>query len=91
MKPTSVWIATLLVGALLAALFLVRPSRLQIGTSLLIPAAWIVLVLIDQHRLQPWAYEFAIVGVILALTRSSLGLRLLRILVISIYLYSALA
>ena len=48
-------------------------------------------VLLDQHRLQPWAYQFLIAGAVLCLVPTAYGLRLLRLLVVSIYLWSAVS
>ena len=48
-------------------------------------------VLIDQHRLQPWAYQFALIAVVLSLARPQTSLQLLRWLTISIYFHSALS
>lgn len=54
-------------------------------------AALVVLMLIDQHRAQPWAYEFLLLGLIVALSRPRRGVVLCRWLVASIYLYSGLS
>jgi hypothetical protein len=48
-------------------------------------------ILLDQHRLQPWAYQFLIAGAVLSLTPTAYGLRLLRLLVVSIYIWSAVS
>jgi len=58
-------------------------------------AAMACLVLADQHRLQPWAYQLTICAMVFALAPSDSshragGLALLRILTVSIYLFSAL-
>ncbi len=58
-------------------------------------ASMLVLIATDQHRLQPWAYQMTIYAVVLGSMRSDRagrrrGLALLRILTISIYLYSSL-
>jgi hypothetical protein len=49
------------------------------------------LILVDQHRLQPWAYQFLIVAIVLACCPPQRAACLLRLLVISIYLHSALS
>ncbi len=59
------------------------------------------MVVTDQHRLQPWAYQFAIVAVVLAacgrggsgsrVQSAQFGLFLLRAFTISIYFHSALS
>jgi hypothetical protein len=48
-------------------------------------------ILLDQHRLQPWAYQFVIVGAVLSLAPTGYGLRLVRLLVVSIYFWSAVS
>ena len=48
-----------------------------------------LLVIGDQHRLQPWAYQFALIALVLALTSPARALALARVLTIGIYLYSA--
>jgi hypothetical protein len=48
-------------------------------------------ILLDQHRLQPWAYQFVIVGAVLCLAPTACGLRLLRLLVVTIYFWSAVS
>jgi hypothetical protein len=47
--------------------------------------------LLDQHRLQPWAYQFLIVAAIVTLVPSERGLRLVRLLVVSVYFWSAVS
>jgi len=54
-------------------------------------AAQLGLVLLNQHRLQAWSYQLMIVAVILASTQGSRSVRLLRLLVISIYFFSAIS
>lgn len=49
------------------------------------------LLLLDQHRSQPWAYQFVLVAVVLAAAPHPLAISLLRVLTISIYLHSALS
>lgn len=47
--------------------------------------------LLDQHRLQPWAYQFLIVAMIAALVPSPRGVRPVRLLVVSLYFWSAVS
>lgn len=47
------------------------------------------LVLIDQHRLQPWAWQFLILSLVLATARASVASAAWRWLVIGIYAWSA--
>jgi hypothetical protein len=48
-------------------------------------------LVVDQHRLQPWAYQYLLVFGILALAPNERGMRCVRWLVISIYVHSALS
>ncbi|MCA9248582.1 MAG: hypothetical protein KDA42_15765, partial [Planctomycetales bacterium] len=49
------------------------------------------LILLNQHRLQPWAYQFVLLLLTLAFAPSQYGLRWMRWLAISVYFYSALS
>lgn len=59
--------------------------------GLLFLVAYAVSVLFDQHRLQPWTYQFALGLLLLTSLTPSRAIRLLRLFVISIYVYSALS
>ena len=50
-----------------------------------------VLVLADQHRLQPWAYQFVVVQIVLAGLPAGEAIALTRLLIASIYFFSALS
>ncbi|EAQ80732.1 hypothetical protein [Blastopirellula marina] len=76
-----------IVGSLFAWLLLPQRFASWGGWSV---AAWIAAsCLLDQHRFQPWAYQLIFTAIVLATCEAKLALRLLRILVISIYFYSA--
>ena len=47
------------------------------------------LILVDQHRLQPWMYQFVILSLVFGFSEYKNGLALCRIFAISIYIYSA--
>ena len=49
------------------------------------------LMLLDQHRTQPWAYQLVLVAVVLATASPHHSIRLLRLLTVSIYLHSAIS
>jgi hypothetical protein len=51
--------------------------------------AWLVAG--DQHRFQPWAYQFAMTGLFAATRPSPLGLRLARWWFVALYAHSALS
>ncbi|WP_145116023.1 hypothetical protein [Gimesia panareensis] len=61
----------------------------QRSCGLLFLSAYAVSVLFDQHRLQPWTYQFALGLLVLTCLKPPRAIRLMRLFVISIYLYSA--
>ncbi|MEX2285917.1 MAG: MauE/DoxX family redox-associated membrane protein [Planctomycetaceae bacterium] len=50
-----------------------------------------VMVLVNQHRLQPWAYQFALIALVLVLVPGPRALALVRVLTVGIYFHSALS
>lgn len=62
------------------------PERVSLAGLLV---GFVFLVAVDQHRLQPWAWQFALLSVVFLTAGRSTGLRLARLLVISLYLFSA--
>lgn len=86
------WIATTGVLASLLMILVVRRERPIVRWSGLIFIASIIgLVLSDQHRFQPWAYEFALLTLVLSALPPQEAIVWARLLVISIYVYSALS
>jgi hypothetical protein len=89
------WLQWILVALLPTSL--VAVSILPCGSAwsrralLILVAAYAALVFVDQQRLQPWAYELAIMAVVLALAGPAQAAKLLRVLVISVYVYSGFA
>ncbi len=101
--PTGIdWLTflTMLITAASLLLFSVLPLCLKIADrepgagwqrscGLLFIAAYAVSVFFDQHRLQPWTYQYALGFLMLTCLKPPRAIRLLRLFVISIYLYSA--
>ncbi len=56
-----------------------------------LPVGWLLAVITDQHRLQPWAYQFAALTVLFAIARPAAMLSLARLLTIGIYFWSAVS
>ncbi|MFG0335702.1 MAG: hypothetical protein ACF8TS_20270 [Maioricimonas sp. JB049] len=84
-------VAVLAVGLIAAALLATGKRASRIGW-LAVAAAFGLLFLGDQHRLQPWAYQFALSGVIIgAAPRPRQVILLLQLLFASIYIHSALS
>lgn len=70
------------------AVLLVRPSS---WPWWLVIGAAVVSISLDQNRLQPWAYQFVLMGWVIVGSRDPLRTNLLRLLALSIYFYSALS
>lgn len=62
----------------------------QVFGSLLF-LAFLSSITFDQHRIQPWAYQFALGFLILTFLKPPRAIRIFRLFVISIYFYSALS
>jgi hypothetical protein len=75
--------------ALAVVLFVPQRSNLWRQGLVAFVAALVLMTLIDQHRFQPWAYEFGLIALILANSKSNAALVLLRWLVIGVYVWSA--
>lgn len=83
------------VAALVAAMFggacaVIAPKfpRVgRVGLSVLF-GSLLILVLLDQHRLQPWTYELGLLILILSLSTGSRGWSCARAIVVSVYLWS---
>ena len=69
-------------------LVFVQPHRLR-GVWLLVAVALAFAFCLDQHRLQPWAYQSAIYAMVFAVFRPAEHRRILIPLAASIYIYSA--
>jgi hypothetical protein len=67
-----------------------RQGTLAAVALWLFAAAATGMMLLDQERLQPWAYQFLIVAVVMALADARAACALLRLFTISFYFYSAL-
>jgi hypothetical protein len=65
-----------------------RAGRRGVAISVL---ALGVLVLADQHRLQPWVYQLLVLEIVLAGLPAAEAIAVARLLVASIYFYSALS
>lgn len=77
-----------LLGGLGGAFF---SDRYEAGGWAVFVGSGLLLVLLNQHRLQPWMYQFLLLGLIFALTDFRRSLTLARLLTVSIYFYSALS
>lgn len=80
-------LAGLMIGQL--AFLLCGASSTTRSWSGIVALCWGLQFLGDQHRLQPWAWQFFLLAVVLALSDAQRLLGSWRWLVISIYVYSA--
>lgn len=86
------WAALALAGgSLLVVLLVSRGSKLWRFALLFVVVAVCLLFCGDQHRLQPWAYQFVLLAVVLAVVEPWRAIVLARMLTVSIYLFSALS
>jgi hypothetical protein len=91
--PARLEEAWLGIGCVALVTWLVAGRERRIGrwSMLVFVGAAACLVLADQHRLQPWAYEFSVLALILAVLPPREAIGWARLLVASIYFYSALS
>jgi hypothetical protein len=84
------WTAlTIVTAALVGALLFGSGRRIGRWSLATFAAAIAFLALADQHRLQPWVYQFSLLALILAALPAGDAIAWSRILVASIYIYSA--
>jgi hypothetical protein len=81
----------LMVLSLASLLFFPAGGRMTSVASWIFAGAFLLAVLLNQHRLQPWAFEFCVLMLILALLPPKHAVTCLRFFVASIYLHSGLS
>ncbi len=80
------------VAVSLVASSVTRPDSMSNRICMwLFAGSMIGLLLLDQHRFQPWVYQLVLVAIVLATARWQSAVGLLRLLTISIYFYSAVS
>ncbi len=100
--PTSVqWASLAVAGVSMAAVLILAmrrfgsagasPSQASAIALLSFAASTSLLFLIDQHRLQPWAFQFVVIAIVLACLPARRAFVLLRWLTVSIYFWSVVA
>ncbi len=83
--------AGVMTASLLALLFLSHRRPVADMMSWLFCGAFAAVMLLDQHRLQPWAFEFFIMLLVMAILPTARAVPCLRLVVASIYLHSGLS
>ena len=79
-----------MVVCLAALIGVTKRSRLHTTLLTTYLLTWAILVILNQHRLQAWSYQFALLAVAFCISPPQRGLTWIRGLVVSIYFYSAL-
>ncbi|PHR93996.1 MAG: hypothetical protein COA78_32235 [Blastopirellula sp.] len=89
------WVDYICFGLTLASLVVLLippiPKTVERTAWIVLGASLLASCLLDQHRFQPWAYQLMIVSVLMAVCRDALLIKLLRAIVLSIYVYSAIS
>ncbi len=85
------WIALSVTIAVLLRMLLANRDFSKRFCLVVFSVATLTLVLLNQHRLQPWTYQFLIFAVIMASCSATSSLRLMRWITVSIYVYSAIS
>lgn len=67
-----------------------RGPRLATVGLLTFAIATVAMIVLDQQRCQPWAYQFVLLALVLARCDAASAMGLARLLVVSFYAYSAL-
>ena len=80
-----------LVASVLTMLFVARRGWLGRGSCLGLAVSLSGFFVLDQHRLQPWAWQFFLLAVLLSLADDDTARRGWRWLVIAIYFWSAVS
>jgi hypothetical protein len=85
------WVSWLVLGGIIGTLATAatcRAWRLMIRLSLML---LVFAILQDQNRFQPWAYQYAIIGMTLAFLPRARALQMARWYVVGLYFYSGLS
>jgi hypothetical protein len=77
--------------SLLVVLVTGQGSRLGSAALAGVAMSVLSLIVLDQHRIQPWAYQFSLMALILAAMPAPRALFWLRLLTVSIYFHSAVS
>ncbi|MGY8768352.1 MAG: hypothetical protein ACKVH8_07990 [Pirellulales bacterium] len=89
------WVDYVCFGLTLASLVVLLipplPKSVERTAWVLLGGSLLLSCLLDQHRFQPWAYQLLIVSALMAVCRDALLIKLLRAIVLSIYVYSAIS
>ena len=76
--------------SLLVCLF-AKEGKVLTAALILFAISTTILILLDQHRLQPWAYQIVILAVVIATSTNSNAIYRIQIITISIYIFSGVS
>lgn len=92
LPPLNPMLISGVIGLILLDLLLSPTSSNRRGRELFFLSVLFGLTfLLNQHSLQTWAYQFGVMALLWASAKPMLALKLIRLFVISIYIYSALS
>jgi len=91
--PAEIDWAGLLLLVVSLIVLLVRPGNQKIRQTacglFVLSACWLIVA--DQHRFQPWLYQFLLATIVMAVVPAKRALPLVRLLVVGIYFHSAVS
>ena len=90
LPPAVQWLVLSGMLAGLVGMLLAPAGRWGRSSLWLFALATLVLMLLNQHRLQPWAYQFVLLAVVLASTRPAMAVAVARLFLVSFYFHSAM-
>lgn len=90
--PTWVdWFCLGLSAGALGICLLAKEGKALTVALMLFATSTTALILLDQHRLQPWAYQFVILATVIATSSKLNAVRRIQIITVSIYIFSGIS
>ncbi|MDB4564572.1 hypothetical protein N9099_01400 [Mariniblastus sp.] len=90
--PTSVdWICLGLAASGLVICLFAKEGKALNTALILFALPTIVLILLDQHRLQPWAYQLVVLAIVIATSTKLNAVRRIQVITVSIYIFSGVS
>ena len=94
LTATPVWVDWLClglsVGGLVVCLF-AKEGKVLVTALILFAASTTGLILLDQHRLQPWTYQLVVLAIVIATSTKLNAIRRIQIITVSIYIFSGVS
>lgn len=90
--PTWVdWFCLGLSAGALGICLLTKEGKALTVALMLFATSTTALILLDQHRLQPWAYQFVVLATVIATSSKLNAVRRIQIITVSIYIFSGIS